>query len=65
MKAIVHYPKSADDKAELARRVAVLHADGIVNYINRLPYTKEQKLKLLDEIIAEAKKQRASSRDAN
>lgn len=65
MKAIIHYPKTADDKMELAQRVAVLHSDGIVNYINRLPYTKKQKLELLDEAIAEAKRQRAVSKAAN
>lgn len=65
MKAIVHYPKTTNDKTELAKRVAILHADGIVNYINSQPYTKQQKLDLLNAVIAEAKRQRAAGKNAD
>lgn len=56
MEVIVHYPKSQEGKKELAKRVSEMQARAVVNYINNLPFPKEQKLRLLDAAIKEARK---------
>ena len=51
MTVIIHYPKVEEDKRELTRRASIVHADTIIQYINKLSCPKEQKQKLYDEII--------------
>lgn len=53
----VYYPSSPEGKDELARRVASVHADIVVQYINRLPCSAEQKLALIEATAAEKKRQ--------
>lgn len=53
---IVHYPKTEEGKLELARRVSDVHADMVHQTIQRLNCPSEQKLELLDAVIATAKK---------
>ena len=53
---IVHYPKSQKGQRELRRRVAIVHADAVLNSINKLKCPQDQKIKLLDAIIADVKK---------
>lgn len=63
MKAIVHFPKATEEQVELRHRIAMMHADGIISYINGLPYTKQQKLDLLNAVISEAKQLALSNRN--
>ena len=55
MNVIVHYPETADKQVELAKSVAKLHAESIVRYIEKLNCPSEQKLALIDSIIATVK----------
>lgn len=55
MKVIVSYPKNMSKQAEIATKVAIVHADQIENYLQKLNCTKEQKIFLIDSIIAELK----------
>lgn len=52
MKVTVHYPTTDKGRQELAKRVATIHAETAIQYINKLSCSKEQKLALLDSIIA-------------
>ena len=52
---VVHYPKTEEGKRELARRVATVHADMVNEYLRKLNCPSEQKLKLLDAVIAATK----------
>ena len=47
MKIIVHGPRNPADSAELALRVAALHAEAIISYIQKLPLPQEEKMALL------------------
>ena len=54
---IVHYPKTEQGKRELAKRVADVHADMVNQYIKNLNCPSDQKVELLDAVIASAKKE--------
>lgn len=56
MKVIIHHPDTSEKQEELAQRVAKFHAKSVINYINTLPYTYEEKINLIEQIIREAKK---------
>lgn len=60
MNIIVHYPDSEEAKQELARRVAVVHAQSVVQTVKSLSCPLEQKLALLDAVI-ETVKQRETT----
>lgn len=51
IKVIVHYPKTEEGRQELARRVADVHADFVISYINKLDCPIKQKLELLQAVI--------------
>ena len=53
---IVYYPKTEQGKRELAERVAGIHADMANQYIKKLNCPSDQKVELLDAVIAFAKK---------
>ena len=53
---IVHYPKTEQGKRELAERVADIHADMVNQYIKKQNHPSDQKVELLDAVIASAKK---------
>ncbi|MDL2233513.1 hypothetical protein LJC63_08040 [Ruminococcaceae bacterium OttesenSCG-928-L11] len=53
MKIIVHYPTSENMKKELANRVAEIHADAAIQYIEKLTCPTEQKDALIRSIISE------------
>ena len=55
MDVIVHYPETADKQVELAKSVAKFHAESIVRYIEKLNCPADQKLALIDSIIATVK----------
>jgi len=46
---IVHMPKT-DKIAELQNKVAEVHSDMVMSYINNLSCSKEQKLKLVEAL---------------
>lgn len=50
MKIIVHYPSDEKAKEELKKRVAEVHSDCVVSYIKKQPWTKEQKLLMIDTL---------------
>lgn len=51
---IFHYPKTEEGKRELAQRAASVHADMVSRHIQKLTCPSEQKIELLDAVIAAA-----------
>ena len=54
---IVHYPTTEEGWRELRRRMAIVHADAVLNYVQKLNCPTWQKIKLIDAIIEDAKKE--------
>ncbi|MBR5294095.1 MAG: hypothetical protein IKU31_04900 [Oscillospiraceae bacterium] len=52
---IVHYPKTVTGQAELANRVADVHAATVIQKIRSLDCPTSQKLELLDSFITTSK----------
>lgn len=50
MKIIVHLPSDKNKKDELEKRVAEVHGDTVTAYIKKQPWTKEQKLLMIESI---------------
>jgi hypothetical protein len=48
---IVHYPQTLENQQELEKRVAIVHAQSVSKYIERLTCPTKQKAMLFDEII--------------
>lgn len=48
---IVHYPKTAKGQAELSERIAKIHAQFVLQYVNKLNCPLEQKKKLIDAVV--------------
>lgn len=59
MKLTIHYPNSEAKCLELARRVAVVHADTALQYIEHLSCSKAQKATLMDAVISMKRKERS------
>lgn len=55
MNIIVHYPESEAAKRELSKRVAIIHAQAIIQKVKSLSCPLEQKLALLDAVIEKMK----------
>jgi len=53
---VVHYPTTEKGWRELRKRTASVHADAVLNSIQKLNCPTWQKIKLLDAIIEDAKK---------
>ncbi|MFR5527796.1 MAG: hypothetical protein ACLTJG_23210 [[Clostridium] innocuum] len=53
---IIYSPKTEQGKRELTERVADIHADRVNQYIEKLNCPSDQKVELLDAVIAFAKK---------
>ena len=51
MQVIVHFPKTEQGKENLKNAVADVHIDAVTKYASKLNCPKEQKEKLLGEII--------------
>ena len=49
MNIIVHYPKKQEDIDALRKKVAVVHSEAVIRYIDKLTCPKEQKIALLNE----------------
>ena len=47
---IVHYPKNEQDLQTLQKKVASVHADAVIHYLQKLTCPEIQKLKLHNEI---------------
>ena len=54
---IVHYPTTEEGWRELRRRMAIVHADAVLNSIQKLNCPTWQKIKLVEAIIEDAKKE--------
>lgn len=54
---VVHYPTTEEGQRELRRRVAIVHADAVLNSISKLKCSDREKLRLLNAIIRDAKEQ--------
>ena len=50
MNVIVHYPQKAENVHALQVRVATVHAQAIIRYLEKLTCPKEQKIQLIEEI---------------
>ncbi len=50
MNVIVHHPQKEPGIRALRKRVAAVHARAVAGYIQRLPCSKAQKLRLIKEI---------------
>ena len=55
VKIILYYPKTADSRLELSKRVAAVHADAVLARLNALHCPESQKRALLDAIITTAR----------
>ena len=51
MNIIVHYPKTAEQQAELERAVAKFRAEYILRHVERLNCPLEQKIALIDAVV--------------
>lgn len=51
MNIIVHYPKDPENIRILKERVAVVHAQGITQYLENLTCPKEQKVQLIKDLM--------------
>lgn len=54
---IVHYPTTEEGWRELRRRMAIVHADAVLNSVQKLNCPTWQKIKLIDAIIDDARKE--------
>lgn len=54
---IVHYPTTEEGWRELRRRMAIVHADAVLNSVHKLNCPTWQKIKLVEAIIEDAKKE--------
>jgi len=57
MNIIVHCPESEEAKQELAKRVAIVHAQAIVQKVKSLSCPLTQKIALLDAVIEKIKEE--------
>ena len=56
MKIIVHYPKTKENIDALAKKVADVHADYVIEHIRQLSCPAEQKVELVKAITASQSK---------
>lgn len=50
MKITVHLPSDKNNKDELEKRVAEVHSDSVKAYIKKQPWSKDQKLLMIESI---------------
>ena len=50
MNIIAHYPKRQEDIEALRKKVATVHAEAAIRYIDKLNCPKEHKVALIDTI---------------
>ncbi|NLT15681.1 MAG: hypothetical protein GXY05_15245 [Clostridiales bacterium] len=61
MNVTVHYPKNADDMRILQKRIATVHAQAVIGYIQKLPCPREQKMDLIKKLEQSHRAQTDSS----
>jgi hypothetical protein len=44
---IIHPPRTVEGLRDLQKKVAIVHAEAVIKYINKLPCSKKQKMQLL------------------
>ena len=54
---IVHYPTTEEGWRELRRRMAIVHADAVLTSVQKLNCPTWQKIKLIDAINEDVKKE--------
>lgn len=59
MNIIAHYPESENAKQELSKRVAIVHAQAIIQKVKSLSCPLTQKIALLDAVIKKIKGEQA------
>lgn len=50
MEVFVYYPKANKDMKELEKRVAMVHAQAVIQYIQRMSCPQKQKLQLINAL---------------
>ena len=50
MNVIVHHPENPENIIALQKKVAVVHAEAVLRYVQKLNCPKEQKLKLMNAL---------------
>lgn len=50
MKLIIHNPNEKNERIDLAQKVSAIHARAIIDYVNALSCTYEEKINLIDHI---------------
>lgn len=55
---IMHYPKDEAGRQELAKRVALVHAQTVIEKLNALSCPIDEKVRVIDEIIKKCSKTR-------
>lgn len=51
MKVIVHMPEHEENRAELQKRIAKIHAQFVLHYVENLTCPLAQKYKLIDAVV--------------
>ncbi len=59
MEVFIHLPKTPKGKAELAKELAIFHAEHAQKMIQQLPCPVDQKLEILDAVVKEARRKDA------
>lgn len=55
MEVVVHYPQSSSGMKILSRNIAEIHAKTVIEYINKMQFSKEQSEKLIAMICDRVK----------
>ena len=62
MEVIVHAPKTKEGQAALTARIAKVHSDFILDYLDRLDCPVSEKERMLDRIIQIARENEQKAR---
>ena len=50
MNMIVHHPQTKEDREELKRKAAILHSQAVLQYVQQLSCSNDQKQALMEEL---------------
>lgn len=53
---MVYYPEKIEAQRELEKRIAEIHADAVIQYIDSLNCTREQKIALVNDFLGKSQK---------
>ena len=51
IEVIVHFPKAKEDQEEIQKRIAKIHAQFVLQYVEKLNCPLEQKQQLIDTVV--------------